>query len=77
MSLAWVIRTYQGDVKLALGENSKEPSSSTILAETSSDDYSDIEGLNIYKVLPAITEKKLDTNYIQMLPAQVQESNYY
>ena len=60
----------QGDVNSALRENSKEPSSSTVSAETSFDDDSNKEALNVNKVFPAIMEK-MDINYIQTLPAQV------
>ena len=60
----------QGDVNSALRENSKEPSSSTVSAETSFDDDSNKEALNVNKVFPAIMEK-MDINHIQTLPAQV------
>ena len=60
----------QSDVNSALRENSKEPSSSTVSAETSFDDDSNKEALNVNKVFPAIMEK-MDINYIQTLPAQV------
>ena len=57
VSIARVIRRYKGDVNSALRENSKEPSSSTVSAETSIDDDSDKVALNVYEVLPTITEK--------------------
>ena len=41
----------------ALGENWKEPSSSTASAEASFDDDSNKEALNVNKVLSAIIEK--------------------
>ena len=50
--------TYTGDVISALGGNSKEPSSSTVSAETSFEDDSNKETLNVYKVLSAIIERK-------------------
>ena len=56
----------------ALGENSKEPSSSIISAEASFDDDS-----NNVKVLAAIIGEKWQINYIQTLSAQVQQSNHY
>ena len=48
---------YKGDVNSALGENSKEPSPSTVSAETFNDD-SNKEALNVNKVFPAIMKKK-------------------
>ena len=68
--------TCNGDMNWALGEISKELSSSTVSAETSVDDDSN-KSLNANNVLPAIIEKKMDINYIQTLPAQVQQSNHY
>ena len=54
VSVARVIWTYNCDVNSALEGNSKEPSSSTVSAETLFDDDSNKETLNVYKVLLAI-----------------------
>ena len=65
VSVARVMWTYKGDVNSALGGNSKEPSSSTVSAETSFDEDSNNETLNVYNVLPAIIDKKIEINYIK------------
>ena len=44
------MRKYNSDVNSALGENSKEPSSSTVTTEASFDDDSNEETLNVFKV---------------------------
>ena len=48
--------TCNGDMNWALGEISKELSSSTVSAETSFDDDSN-KSLNVNNILPAIIEK--------------------
>ena len=58
VSVARAMWTYTGDVISALGGNSKEPSSSTVSAETSFEDDNNKETLNLYKVLSAIIERK-------------------
>ena len=70
MNISPLLPTYKGDVNSALGEKLKDPSSSTVSAETSFDDDISKEALNVNKVFPAIMEK-MDINYIQTLPAQV------
>ena len=50
VSLARVMWTYEGEVNSALGETSKEPSSSTISIEASFNDNSNEETLNVNKV---------------------------
>ena len=49
--------TCKSDINSALGENSKEPSSSAVSAEASFDAESSKEALNVNKFLPAIKEK--------------------
>ena len=44
------MQKYNSDVNSALGENSKEPSSSTVTTEASFDDDSNEETLNVFKV---------------------------
>ena len=44
------MRKYNSDVNSALGEKSKEPSSSTVTTEASFDDDSNEETLNVIKV---------------------------
>ena len=72
--VARMMWTYKVDANLVLGENSKEPSTSTILAEASFDDDVNKKALNRNKFLLIIIEKKLDINYIQTLPAQIQQN---
>ena len=55
VSVAMVMRTYKGDVKK---KTQKNPHHQTVSAETSFDDDSDKEALNVHNVLPAIIEKK-------------------
>ena len=50
--------TYKGDVNSASGEKLKDPSSSTVSAETSFDYDISKEALNLNKVFPAIMGKK-------------------
>ena len=47
MPFAKVMRTYEGDVNSASGENLKEPSSSTILPKASFNGHSIEETLNV------------------------------
>ena len=47
MSVANMMCTYKGDVNLALGETSKEPSSPTISTEASFNDVLNEETLNL------------------------------
>ena len=49
--------TCKSDINSALGENSKEPSSSAVSAEASFDAESSKEALNVNKFLTAIKEK--------------------
>ena len=75
VSVARVMWTYPPNIKgwceLSFSKNSKDPSSSTVSAETSFDDDISKEALNVNKVFPAIMGKKMDIDYIQTLPAQV------
>ena len=48
--MSMVMWTHKGDFKSALGENSQQPSSSTISTEASFNDDSNREGLNVNKV---------------------------
>ena len=50
VSVPRVMWTYEVEVNSALGETSKEPSSSTISIEASSNDNSNEETLNVNKV---------------------------
>ena len=56
VSVAMVMRTYKGDVKKKTQKNSHHQ---TVSAETSFDDDSDKEDLNVHNVLPAIIEKNV------------------
>ena len=71
VSVAKVMWTYKGDVNSALGGNSKEPSSSTVSAETSFDEDSNNETLNVYNVLPAIIDKKIEYKLYSNVPAHI------
>lgn len=57
--VARMMWTYKVDANLVLGENSKEPSTSTILAEASFDDDVNKKALNRNKFLLIIIEKKI------------------
>ena len=50
VSVARAMLTYKGDMSLALGETSKEPSSSTTSTDTSFNDVSNEETRNVNSV---------------------------